>query len=161
MISRLLGRLRKLLNASRVSKHRMARFTPNAEIHEPHDELALGWADRMQFDRWKRRLHHAARRRGDHKVARRARAPAGPCSDEPLLLEAGGFRLELLLTIIVPSCAGGVLSQALWGFMLRFVDLVPLQRPALLAPPIISALRYPQLTGRIGNALTLCNQHVD
>jgi hypothetical protein len=33
----------------------MARFIPNAEIHEPHDELAPGWADRMQFDRLKRR----------------------------------------------------------------------------------------------------------
>src|SRR5262249_4027233 len=41
MISRLLGGLRKRPNASRVSKHRMARFIPNAEIHEPHDELAM------------------------------------------------------------------------------------------------------------------------
>src|SRR6516165_4772636 len=41
MISRLLGRLRKLPNASRVSKHRMARFTPNAEIHEPHSNSEM------------------------------------------------------------------------------------------------------------------------
>src|SRR5262249_30147023 len=41
MISRLLGGLRKRPNASRVSKHRMARFIPNAEIHEPHDEWAI------------------------------------------------------------------------------------------------------------------------
>ena len=41
MISRLLGRLRKPPNASRVSKPRMARFIPNAEINEPHDELAM------------------------------------------------------------------------------------------------------------------------
>src|SRR5262249_6638084 len=41
MISRLLGRSRKPPNASRVSKPRMARFIPNAEINEPHDELAM------------------------------------------------------------------------------------------------------------------------
>src|SRR5215471_17947886 len=41
MISRLLGRLRKLPNASRVSKHRVARFTPNAVIHDLHDGSGL------------------------------------------------------------------------------------------------------------------------
>src|SRR5262245_26921094 len=35
MISRLLGRLQKPANASRASKPQMARFIPNAEIHEP------------------------------------------------------------------------------------------------------------------------------
>jgi hypothetical protein len=44
------------------------------------------------------------------------RAPAGPCRDEPLLLEAGGFRLELPLSVI-PNCADLTLSQALWTFM--------------------------------------------
>ena len=44
------------------------------------------------------------------------RAAAGPCSDEPLLLEAGGFRLELPLSVI-PNCADLTLSQALWTFM--------------------------------------------
>ena len=91
------------------------------------------------------------------------RAAAGPCSDEPLLLEAGGFRFELPLSVI-PNCADLTLSQALWTFMrqlFRLFRLVPLQRPALLAPAIISALGYPDLTGRIGNALTLRDQYVN
>jgi hypothetical protein len=45
--------------------------------------------------------------------------------------------------------------------MPRFFRLIPLQCPALLAPAIISALGYPDLTGRIGNALTLRDQHVN
>ena len=45
-----------------------------------------------------------------------AHAAGGPCSDEPLLLEAGGFRLELPLSVI-PNCADLALSQALWTFM--------------------------------------------
>ena len=56
------------------------------------------------------------------------------------------------------------LSQALWTFMrqlFRLFQLVPFQRPALLAPAIISALGYPDLTGRIDNALTLCDQYVN
>jgi hypothetical protein len=36
-------------------QYKMALFIPNAGIHEPHDRLAPGWADRMQFDRLKRR----------------------------------------------------------------------------------------------------------
>jgi hypothetical protein len=67
---------------------------------------------------------------------------------------AGGFRLELPLSII-PNCADLALSQALWTFMrqlFRLFLLVPIQRPALLAPAIISALGYPDPTGRIGNA---------
>jgi len=92
-----------------------------------------------------------------------AAGAAGPCSDEPLLLEAGGFRLELPLSVI-PNCADLALSQALWSFMrqlFRLFQLVPLQRPALLAPAIISALGYPDVTGRIGNALTLRDQYVN
>src|SRR6266436_8070319 len=82
---------------------------------------------------------------------------------EPLLLEAGGFRLELPLSVI-PNCADLALSQALWTFMrqlFRLFQLVPLQRPGPLAPAIISALGYPDLTGRIGNALTLRDQYVN
>src|SRR5262249_59354311 len=87
---------------------------------------------------------------------------AGPFRDEPLLLEAGGFRLELPLSVI-PNCADLALSQALWTFMRQLFRLfhVPLQRPALLAPAIISALSYPDLTGRIGNAPTLRDQYVN
>src|SRR5262249_4327994 len=86
-----------------------------------------------------------------------------PCSDEPLLLEAGGFRLDLPLSV-TPSCADLALSQALWTFnrqLFRLFQLVPLQRPALLAPAIISALANPDLTGRIGNALTLRDPYVN
>src|SRR5262249_61866229 len=96
-------------------------------------------------------------------AARPAGAPPGPYSDEPLLLEAGGFRLELPLSVI-PNCADLALSQALWTFMRQLFglfQLVPLQRPALLAPAIISALGYPDLTGRIDNALTLRDQYVN
>src|SRR5215813_5667887 len=92
-----------------------------------------------------------------------ARAPAGPNRDELLLLEAGGFRLELRLSVI-PNCADLALSQALWTFMrqlFRLFQLVPLQRPALLAPAIISAVGYPDLTGRIGNAQTFRDQYVN
>jgi hypothetical protein len=39
--------------------------------------------------------------------------------------------------------------------------LVPLQRAALLAPAIISALGKPDLTGRISNALTSRDQHLN
>src|SRR6516164_9527401 len=42
MISRLLGRSRKPPNASRVSKPRMARFIPNAEINEPPETIPRG-----------------------------------------------------------------------------------------------------------------------
>ena len=108
------------------------------------------------------RVHHAARRCGG-MADRSARAAGCPCSDKPLLLEAGGFRLELPLSVI-PNCADLTLSQALWTFMrqlFRLFQLVPLQRPALLAPAIISALGYPDLTGRIGNALTLRDQYVN
>src|SRR5262249_28628396 len=94
---------------------------------------------------------------------RTARAPPGHYRGEPLLLEAGGFRLELPLSVI-PNCAYLALSQALWTFMrqlFRLFQLVPLQRPALLAPAIISALGYPDLTGRIGNAPTLRDQYVN
>ena len=45
--------------------------------------------------------------------------------------------------------------------LFRLFQLVPLQRAALLAPAIISALSYPDLTGRIGNALTLRDQYVN
>src|SRR5262245_11384403 len=92
-----------------------------------------------------------------------ARAAGGPCSDKALLLEAGGFRLELPLSVI-PNCADLALSQALWTFMrqlFRLFQFVPLQRPALLAPAIISALSYPDLTGRIGIAPTLRDQYVN
>ncbi len=78
-----------------------------------------------------------------------------------LLLEVGGFGLEVGLTIVVPNCADFGLTRVLWSFMLRFLDLVTLQRLVLLAPAIISALGYPDLTGRINNALTLCNQHIN
>ena len=44
-----------------------------------------------------------------------ASSPGGPCSDEPLLLEAGGFRLELPLSVI-RNCADLALSQASFGF---------------------------------------------
>src|SRR5262245_62277450 len=80
---------------------------------------------------------------------------------QPLLLEAGGFRLELHLKIVVPNFADLALGRALWSFMCRCFHLIPLQRPALLAPAIISALGYPDLTGRIGNALTLRDQYVN
>src|SRR5262245_46750345 len=96
-------------------------------------------------------------------AARHARAPAGPCSDEPLLLEAGGFRLELPLSVI-PHCADLTLSQALWTFMrqlFRLFQLVPLLRPALLAPAIVSALGYPDLTAGTGYALTLRDHYVN
>src|SRR5262249_61013068 len=82
---------------------------------------------------------------------------------DPLLLIAGGFRLELPQSVI-PNYAALASSQALWTFMdqlFRFFQLVPLQRPALLAPAIISALGYPDLTGRIGNAPTVRDQYVD
>src|SRR5262249_43204715 len=125
---------------------------------------ALPGGDRMKFDELRRpRAHSAARRRGDHMAARHARAAAGPCSDEPLLLEAGGFRLELPLSVI-PNCADLALGQAPWTFirqLFRLFQFVPLQRPALLAPAIISALSYPDLTGSIGNAPTLRNQYVN
>ena len=62
------------------------------------------------------RVHRAARRCGSCVAAYGARAAGGPCSDEPLLLEAGGFRLELPLSVI-PNCADLALSQALWTFM--------------------------------------------
>jgi hypothetical protein len=113
------------------------------------------------LDSKRREFIVAARRRGG--VAARGAGEAGPCRDEPLLLEAGGFRLELPLSVI-PNCADLTLSQALWTFMrqlFRLFQLVPLQRPALLAPAIISALGYPDLTGRIGNALTLRHQYVN
>ena len=45
--------------------------------------------------------------------------------------------------------------------LFRLFQLVPLQRPALLAPAIISALSYPDLTGRIGSAPTLRDQYVN
>src|SRR5260221_10496578 len=61
MISRLLGRLRKPPNASRVSKHRMARFILNAEIHEPHDEFRKPWTNTSGFGsaRWIRSASQA------------------------------------------------------------------------------------------------------
>src|SRR5262249_24506732 len=62
---------------------------------------------------------------------------------EPLFLEAGGFRLELHLRGVVPNCADLALGRALWSFVRRVFwvfHLVPLQRAALLAPAIISAL---------------------
>ena len=96
-------------------------------------------------------------------AARSARAAGGPCGDEPLLLEAGGFHLELPLNV-TPNCADLALSQALWTFMrllFRVFQLVALQRTALLTPAIISALGYPDLTGRIGNAPTLRDQYVN
>src|SRR5215470_7149612 len=73
------------------------------------------------------------------------------------------FRHALPLSVI-PNCADLALSQALWTFirqLFRLFQLVPLQRPALLAPAIISALSYPDLTGSIGNAPTLRNQYVN
>src|SRR5262249_32793593 len=106
-------------------------------------------------------VNQAARGRGS--VAARGAGAAGPCSDEPLLLEAGDFRLELPLSVI-PSCADLTLSQALWTFMrqlFRLFQLVPLLRPALLAPAIISALCYPDLTGRIVKPLTLRDQYIN
>jgi hypothetical protein len=48
-------------------------------------------------------------------------AARSPC-DEPLLLEAGGFRLELPLSVI-PNCANLALSQALWTFMRQMLGL--------------------------------------
>src|SRR5215472_3935832 len=120
------------------------------------DRMKFGELTRREFITW---LGGA----GDHMAARHARAPAGPYSDEPLLFEARGFRLELPLSVI-SNCADLALSQALWTFMrqlFRLFQLVPLQRPALLAPAIISALSYPDLTGRIGNAPTLRDQYVN
>ena len=78
-----------------------------------------------------------------------------------LLLEVGGFGLEVRLRTVVPNCADFGLTRGFWSFMLRFLDLVRLQRLVLLAPAIIPALGYPNLTGRINNALTLCNQHIN
>src|SRR5262245_21983956 len=101
--------------------------------------------------------------RRPHSCSARAGTSRPIYSDEPLLLEAGGFSLELHLSVI-PNCADLALSQALWTFMrqlFRLFQLVPLQRPALLAPAIISALGYPNLTGRIGNAPTLRDQYVN
>src|SRR5262249_28850943 len=109
------------------------------------------------------RVHHACWRNSSCLAARGARAAGGPCSDESLLLEAGGVRPPLPLSVI-PNCAALALRQALWTFirqLFRLFQLVPLQRPALLAPAIISALSYPDLTGRIGNAPTLRNQYVN
>src|SRR5262249_59250706 len=77
------------------------------------------------------------------------------------LVGAGGFRLELHLKIVVPNFADLAPGRALWSFMCRFFHLIPLQRPALLAPAMISALGNPDLTGRIGNALALRYQHVN
>ena len=42
-----------------------------------------------------------------------------------LLLEVGGFGLQVRLTIVVPSCADFGLRVP-WRFMLRFVDLISL-----------------------------------
>ena len=40
--------------------------------------------------------------------------------EQPLLLEAGGFYLELHLTVVVPNCADLALGRALWSFMRLF-----------------------------------------
>jgi hypothetical protein len=43
----------------------------------------------------------------------------------------------------------------------RQISFAAAERTALLAPAIISALGNPDLTGRIGNALTSRDQHVN
>jgi hypothetical protein len=55
----------------------------------------------------------------------------------------------------------------LWGFrwfglaVFRAYHLVPLQPADFLTPAIVGSLGHPDLTGRIGNALTLRDQNVN